>query len=113
MLSLYMDVHAHGAITRQLRVRGVDVLTVQEDHRRKADDEDLLKRARDLKRLVFTQDDDFLVLASSWQRSLRPFAGIAYGRRQHSIGRYIDDPELLAKATDLEEWENSIIFLPF
>ena len=113
MLSLYMDVHAHGAITRQLRVRGVDVLTVQEDHRRKADDEDLLDRARDLKRLIFTQDDDFLVLANSWQRLLRPFAGIAYGRRQHSIGRYINDLELLAKATDLQEWENSIIFLPF
>ncbi|MEX2142778.1 MAG: DUF5615 family PIN-like protein [Pirellulales bacterium] len=49
MLSLYMDVHAHGTVTRELRVRGVDVLTVQEDHRRKADDEELLERARELK----------------------------------------------------------------
>jgi hypothetical protein len=113
MLSLYMDVHAHGAITRELRVRSVDVLTVQEDHRRKADDEELLERARELKRLIFTQDDDFLVLASSWQKLMRPFAGVAYGRRQHSIGRYIDDLELIAKATELEEWANSIIFLPF
>lgn len=28
---LYMDVHIRGAVTRQLRLRGVDVLTAQED----------------------------------------------------------------------------------
>ncbi|MEX2142779.1 MAG: hypothetical protein WD894_26220 [Pirellulales bacterium] len=44
---------------------------------------------------------------------MKPFTGIAYGKYQHSIGAYINDLELIAKATELEEWANSIIFLPF
>ncbi|ASC69881.1 hypothetical protein XM38_008110 [Halomicronema hongdechloris C2206] len=32
-LSLYMDENVHGAITTGLRIREVDVLTVQEDGR--------------------------------------------------------------------------------
>lgn len=32
-VTLYMDVHVPGSITRQLRRRGVDVLTAQEDGR--------------------------------------------------------------------------------
>ena len=112
MIPLYMDVHAHGAVTSQLRVRGVDVLTAQEDHRRKAEDEELLERARELQRLIFTQDEAFLALASTWQRSKRPFAGIAYGTRQRLFGRYVNDLQLIAKATELAEWENAIIFLP-
>ena len=31
MVPLYMDVHVPGAVTRALRLRGVDVLTAQED----------------------------------------------------------------------------------
>ena len=112
MIALYMDVHVHGAVTKQLRTRGVDVLTVQEDHRREAEDDELLERARAL-RLIFTQDEDFLVLASAWQRSGWPFAGIAYGTRQRLIGRYVDDLELIAKSTEPTEWKDSIIFLPF
>jgi hypothetical protein len=113
MIALYMDVHVHGAVTNQLRRRGVEVLTAQEDHRREADDDELLDRARKLQRLIFTQDEDFLALASEWQRSKRPFAGIAYGTRQRLIGRYVEDLELIAKSTELAEWENAIIFLPF
>src|SRR5688500_2610632 len=106
MIALYMDVHVHGAVIEQLQRRGVDVLTAQEDHRREAEDDELLERARDLNRLIFTQDEDFLVIASAWKRLRRPFAGIAYGTRQHSIGRYVEDLELIAKSTELAEWEN-------
>ena len=44
MIALYMDCHVHGAITSQLRARGLDVLTVQEDSRRRAADDNLLER---------------------------------------------------------------------
>jgi uncharacterized protein DUF5615 len=113
MIALYMDCHVHGAIARQLRARGLNVLTVQEDNRRAADDDKLLERARELNRLIFTLDEDFLILARDWQRKARSFAGIAFGTRQLSIGRYVDDLELIANVIDLPELESTVIFLPF
>ena len=49
-LSLYMDVHVPAAITDGLRRRGVDVLTSQEDGTREADDSELLRATRELRR---------------------------------------------------------------
>ncbi len=53
-LALYMNEHVPRAITVGLRVRGVDVLTVQEDDRRGTDDADLLDRAVELNRVMFS-----------------------------------------------------------
>ena len=55
-----MDVHVHAAITEGLRLRGVDVLTAQEDGGRRLRDPALLDRATALGRVLFTQDDDLL-----------------------------------------------------
>ncbi len=57
-IALYMDVHVHRAITTGLRMRGVDVITAQEDGYRRALDPDLLDRATALGRVLFSQDDD-------------------------------------------------------
>ncbi len=59
-ISLYMDHHVPKAITMGLRVRGVDVVTAYEDGADQLDDNLLLKRAYELKRALFTQDDDLL-----------------------------------------------------
>ena len=92
-----MDVHVPSAVTEGLRRRGVDVLTSQDDGTREADDEVLLTRATALNRLLFTQDDDFLKLASKWQSSGQPFKGIVISRQLGvSIGRLIDDLELFS-----------------
>jgi predicted nuclease of predicted toxin-antitoxin system len=64
--ALYMDVHVPSAVTGGLRRRGVDVLTSQEDGTREAHDVVLLERATDLGRILFTQDDDLLAIASQW-----------------------------------------------
>ena len=53
-LALYMDVHVPAGITRALRRRGVDVLTAQEDGTARFLDPDLLDRAADQGRIVFT-----------------------------------------------------------
>src|SRR5438128_2547694 len=53
---LYMDVHVPKAVTNQLRRRGVDVLTAQEDHAQRLDDGQLLERSTELRRLLVTQD---------------------------------------------------------
>jgi hypothetical protein len=47
-VGLYMDVHIPKAITIGLRLRGVDVLTAQEDGTITLSDADLLNRATNL-----------------------------------------------------------------
>jgi hypothetical protein len=113
-VGLYMDVQIPQAITDQLRRRGVDVLTVIEDSRAAALDEDLLERARHLGRVMFTQDIGFRVMAEDWQRQGRDFAGLAFGHQLGgTIGQYVNDLELIAKATDPAEWENVVEYLPW
>jgi hypothetical protein len=111
---LYMDVHVPQAITDQLRRRGVDVLRAIEDGRAERSDVELLERARALGRLLFTQDIRFKSLAENWRSSGRPFAGLAFGHQlRGTIGQYVRDLELIAKASDSQEWTNVVEYLPF
>jgi hypothetical protein len=50
-----MDEHVPFAITAGLSLRGVDVLTAQADSTRGSDDTEILDRAMELGRAVFTQ----------------------------------------------------------
>lgn len=65
-LPLYMDHNVIGAITSGCRRRGLDVLTAFEDGRADRPDEEVLQRATDLGRIVFTQDVDFVCLTGEW-----------------------------------------------
>src|SRR2546427_7640284 len=113
-VALYMDVHVPQPITDQLRRRGVDVLTVIEDGWAERNDEGLLERARELGRVIFTQDIRFKALAEDWQRQGRPFAGLLFGHQLGgTIGQYVKDLELVAKASEATEWLNTIEHLPF
>ena len=113
MTPLYLDVHVPAAIAAELRRRGVDVLTAQEDSTTELEDDDLLIRASSLGRLLFTQDIRFKALAEDWQREARPFAGLVFGHQLHgSIGQYIRDLELIAKATEPEDWIGHVEQLP-
>jgi predicted nuclease of predicted toxin-antitoxin system len=109
----YMDVHIPKAITDGLRLRGMDVLTAQDDDTTETLDEVLLERATNLQRALFTFDEDFLVIASRYLRERKPFAGVIYGHALAiSIRQCIDDLELIAKAGDRHDYENHIEFLP-
>ena len=113
-VALYMDVHVPGPITRQLRLRGVDVLTAQEDGHGAVPDEQVLARATATGRIVFTQDVLFRVEAENWQRQEREFTGLLFGPQLGgTIGRYVEDLELIAKASEPGEWQNVVQFLPF
>jgi hypothetical protein len=70
-----MDEHVHRAITTGLRLRDVDVLTVQEDNHRNVSDAVLLDRATELGRVLFSQDEDLLIEAHRRQVEGMPFAG--------------------------------------
>ena len=75
-LGLYMDVHVPQAITDQLRLRGVDVITAGEDGADEFPDDVLLERVAQLGRVLFTQDIRFRALAEEWQRLGKPFGGL-------------------------------------
>lgn len=112
-IALYMDVHVHAAITEQLRRRGVDVLTAQEDGSDQLPDDELLKRSTSLSRIMFTNDVRFQALAEDWQRRGASFAGLIYAHPMRStIGQCVTDLEIIAKATDPPEWQSTVTRLP-
>lgn len=113
MTPLYFDVHVPAAIRDQLRRRDVDILTAQDDDMAELEDPDLLARSTALGRVLFTQDIRFKARAEDWQREARPFAGLVFGHQLHgSIGQYVRDLELIAKATEPEEWIGRVEKLP-
>ena len=113
-VALYVDVHVPRAISEQLRLRGVDVLSAIDDGHAEAPDEELLDRAHELGRVLFTQDIRFKALAESWQREGRAFAGLAFGHQlRGTIGQYVRDLEVIAHASEPSEWVSTIAYLPF
>jgi hypothetical protein len=108
-----MDVHVPLSVTLALRQRGVDVLTSQDDGTTTHDDEPLLARAAELGRVLFSQDEDFLRIAALWQQQGRPFPGVLFSAQQGvSLGRLIDDLELVATCCEPEELQSRVIYLP-
>lgn len=113
MPGLYMDVHVPAVVTAGLRRRGIDVLTSQEDDTRRDLDPVLLERACRLNRILVTQDEGFLSLAAFWQSTGRSFPGIIYAPQTGtSIGRFIEDLELLVCCAAASELENLVTHLP-
>ena len=107
-----MDVHVRRSITLGLRRRGVDVLTAQEDGHERATDPELLDRSGALNRIIFTQDDDFLVEAHRRQLAGEPFAGVIYSHQTCSIGRCIADLEVVAKVGEADDFRDRVEYLP-
>ena len=112
-IALYMNQHVPRAITVGLRLRGVDVITAHEDGASAMDDPELLDRAGELERVLFTQDDDLLAEATRRQREGIPFHGVIYTHQLRvSIGTCVHDLEIIAKAAEPEDLSNGVQFLP-
>jgi Domain of unknown function (DUF5615) len=120
-VKLYMDEQVPRQITLGLRLRNIDVLTVQEDDRfpfREAppsglDDPNVLARATELQRVLFTRDDDFLTIASDYLATDTEFIGIIYAHQKlASIGDCVRDLELIAIASELSDFLNHVEYLP-
>ena len=112
-IKLYMDAHVPKAITNGLRLRGVDVLTAQEDNTDELSDPELLDRATALNQVLFTFDDDLLIEAAKRQRSSSPFSGVIFASPlKISIGACIKDLEIIAKAGEPEDLAKRVEFLP-
>jgi hypothetical protein len=108
-----MDVHVPAAITRALLARGVDVITAQMDDSSRSPDGVLLDRGGELNRIVFTRDEDFFAEASDRQRRQVAFAGVIYAHQLRvTIGRCVEDLELIAKCCEPAELANTVLHLP-
>lgn len=59
-----MDEQVPRQIMIGLRMHNVDILSSQEDDRAGLLDPEVLKRANELERILFTIDDDFLTIAN-------------------------------------------------
>lgn len=112
-LAFYFDHHFPRPVAVQLRVRGVDVLTAEEDGTARTPDPALLDRATSLGRVLVTADADLLVEAATRQRAGARFAGVVYVHQLDlAIGWCVDDLELIATASAPEELANQVVYLP-
>jgi hypothetical protein len=108
-----MDEHVHRAITEGLRLRGVNVLTAQEDGRRNTDDSILLDRAGAMGRVLFSQDEDLPAEAKLRLENGIPFGGVIYGHQLYlTIGICVRELEFLARVADPEDLVNRVEFIP-
>jgi hypothetical protein len=66
-----------------------------------------------LQRVLFSQDDDLLAEAKQRQIVGAPFSGMIYAHQLRvTIGRCVQDLELIAKAANSEELAHRVEFLP-
>lgn len=112
-VKFYMDVHVPRAVTIALRLRGIDVLTAQEDDSATLDDDLLLLRATRLGRVLVSHDDDLLREGHRMQREGLQFAGVIYTHQLFvPVGHVIEDLVLIGLAMSPEEWMSRVEHLP-
>lgn len=112
-IKLYMDHHIPREITNGLRLRKIDVLTALEDHTERLQDPDLLDRATALGRVLFTRDSDLLVEAQRRQEAGERFYGVIYAHQLRvTIGRCVQDLEIIAQIGEETDVANKVLFLP-
>jgi len=109
----YMDHNIQGAVVEALRARGVDCITTAEDGTTTLDDDALLDRATELGRVLVTHDKDFFAIHAARLSAGQQIGGIIHSLpTQITIGRLIDDLELISQASEPDELRNSLVRLP-
>lgn len=115
MLRLLADENFNGRILRALRrqIPDLDVVRAQDTHLYGTDDPTLLQFAADENRIVLTHDIETLV-GYAWERVRSGMAmpGVIVALTDRPIGQVIEDLELLLLASQPEELEAQILFLP-
>ena len=106
-MRFYTDEQVARAVVRGLRRRGVDVLTVPEAGTLGVSDADQLQRARDEERVIFTQDDDFLRLASEGA----DHAGIVDASHEHGAGEIIRGLMVIHEVLEADEMAGRVEYL--
>jgi hypothetical protein len=103
-IRFYLDENVAKAVANGLRQRGVDVKTIVEAELLGASDEKHLEFAQSEYRVIFTQDDDFLNLASQGLNH----AGIVYAPQHTPVRKIIADLMLIYEILDAEEMQDHV-----
>ncbi len=106
-IKFYCDEHIHPAIANALRKRGIDILSAQEAGMLGVSDEKHLQFAITQKRIIFTQDTDFLRL----HKTGIAHHGIIYAHQRKTIGEIIQGLILVYQVKAEEEMQNHVEFL--
>ena len=106
-IRFYADEHVAIAVVTGLRLRRVDVVTVQQAGLAGGADALHLEFALVQARVIFTQDTDFLQLAAQGQRH----AGIVYARQQTPIGHIVRGLMLIHQVLSAEDMVGMIEFV--
>ncbi len=113
MVRLYADENTRDAILQGLRRKGIDMITALEDGCSGHSDEEILRRATQLGRVLYSEDADILRIAVDWQRAGRCFCGINYGHhRDLQAARAIDDLETIAGVCVEDDLAHIVMYLP-
>ena len=110
------DEDLNGRIVRGVRRRipDLDSTTVQEADLPEASDPAVLDWAAAQGRIVITHDHRTLRTCAEERLKLGlPMTGLILVRQATGLGQVIDDLVLIAEASNAEEWEGKIVFLPF
>jgi hypothetical protein len=110
------DEDLNGRIVRGVRRRlsELDSTTVQEADLPEASDPAVLDWAAAQGRIVITHDHRTMrPCAEDRLKAGRPMAGLILVPQTSPLGQVIDDLVLIAEATTAEEWNGTIVFLPF
>jgi predicted nuclease of predicted toxin-antitoxin system len=107
-IRFHLDEHVAHAVADGVRRLGIDVTTTTDAKLLGAADADQLAFAVAQGRVIFTEDDDFLALASAGV----PHHGLAYCRQNtRSIGQVIRALELIWEVYELDEMRNRVEFI--
>ncbi len=107
-IKFHLDENVSNAIADGLRRRGIDVTTTAEVNLISASDEEQIQFALTEKRVIFTQDDDFLKLHKSGVSHY----GVTYCRqRSRSIGEIINILVLIWEWVEPEDIKGKIEFI--
>ena len=115
MIRFLLDENFNGKIARGLRIRqpDVDFVRVQDTELSGADDPALLEWAAKEGRILLTHDLDTMTRYAN-QRIAQglPLAGVIFVRDTLPVAKVIDDLLAILGASEANEWEGRIDFLP-
>lgn len=106
-IKIYTDEQVPNSVIKGLRLRGINVLTTKEAKMLGAVDTAHLGFAQEMKRVILTQDDDFLRLhASGFDH-----CGIIYAHQRTPVGKIIRGIMLIHQILDSDDMKNHVEFL--
>jgi len=108
IIRFHLDEHVPHAVADGLRLLGIDVTTTAEASLLGADDADQIAYGLAQSRVIFTEDDDFLVLAAAGVKH----AGLGYCHQNtRTIGQIIRALELIWEVYEPDEMKDRIEFI--